>query len=218
LVLGSTQDQTSIDEGRAARAGVDVVRRSTGGGAVLVAPDTQVWLDLWLPRGHDLWDDDVIEAAAWVGDSWVAALRALGAGTLRVHRGPMIRTAWSDRLCFAGFGPGEVSVVGAPSGDVRSESTGPKVMGLAQRRTRAGARFHTSAPLSWDPEPILALFKAETVPPPDDVDERPQAAEPLTALKSVAVGLRAVVPGASDKGSAGDLIAAVEQAVITALP
>jgi len=131
----------------------------------------------------------------------------------------MIRTAWSDRLCFAGFGPGEVSVVDGPRGDVRSESTGPKVMGLAQRRTRAGARFHTSAPLCWDPEPILALFNADIAPPPDDEDgHAPQTAGPPATLRSVAVGLRAVVPGASHDESGGGLIAAVEQAVITALP
>ncbi len=161
LVLGSTQDRTLVDGARAARAGVDIVRRSTGGGAVLVAPDAQVWLDIWIPRGHDLWDDDVIKAAPWVGDTWVTALGALGAGDLRVHRGPLIRTVWSDRLCFAGFGPGEISINDGPGGAVRSKMTGPKVMGLAQRRTSAGARFHTSAPLRWDPEPLLALFTPE---------------------------------------------------------
>ncbi|HEY5252178.1 MAG TPA: hypothetical protein VIJ09_10965 [Acidimicrobiales bacterium] len=217
LVLGSTQDATQIDEDRAARAGVDILRRSTGGGAVLVATDAQVWLDIWVPRGHDLWDDDIIAAASWVGDAWAEALGTLGADGLRVHRGPMIRTAWSDRVCFAGFGPGEVSVVDRPRPAVGSDATGPKVMGLAQRRTRAGARFHTSALLSWDPETMLALFKVDATAVLLD-EHASDIGGPLMALQKAAVGLRVVVPGGSVEQSASALIDSVEQAVITALP
>ena len=74
VVLGSTQDRALIDEERAEAAGIEVVRRSTGGGAVLVAPDAQVWLDVWLPRRHELWDDDIIRSAIWLGEAWAHAL------------------------------------------------------------------------------------------------------------------------------------------------
>ena len=109
---------------------------STGGGAVLVAPGAQVWLDVWVPRGHPLWDDDVIGAAAWLGHAWVGALTGLGAGPLGVHRGPLAPTAWSDRICFAGFGPGEVFVADRRGDGGPPPSPGAKVVGLAQRRTR----------------------------------------------------------------------------------
>ena len=59
LVLGSTQPGTSVDSARAARAGIEVVRRRSGGGAVLVGPGDPVWIDVWLPRGDPLWHDDV---------------------------------------------------------------------------------------------------------------------------------------------------------------
>ncbi len=86
---------------------------------------------------------------------------------------------------------------------------GAKVMGLAQRRTSAGARFHTTVPLVWDPAPLLSLLGT-----------------PLSASwDDVAVGLRSLVGTGSlvDTGSpAGlsddDLITATEDAVIAALP
>ena len=48
-------------------------------------------------------------------------------------------------MCFAGIGPGEVTV------------DGRKVVGLAQRRTRAGALFQCAALLRWDPKEMARL-------------------------------------------------------------
>ena len=222
LVLGSTQDAALVDQRRARSVGVDTVRRSTGGGAVLVDADAQVWLDLWLPRGHELWDDDIVGAALWVGDTWVQALESLGAGALDVHRGPLTGTLWSGLVCFAGLGPGEVTVA-ASSRDIgagQTENRGPKVMGLAQRRTRAGARFHATAPLSWDPLPLLDLLTVDvgaTVHAADDsVTDDGVVVGPL--LADVAVGLRTVVPGWQEQGIDHDLVTVVEEAVRSALP
>ncbi len=206
LVLGSTQDRALIDAGHAAEAGIGIVRRSTGGGAVLVAPDAQVWLDLWVPRGHRLWDDDIISAAAWLGEAWMLALEGLGAGPLDVHRGAATRGVWSDLVCFAGLGPGEVHVAAG--------ETGAKVMGLAQRRTRTGARFHTSAPLSWDPGPLLALFDLDALAAAGIA--LADGAESLS-LEHAAVGLRALAPWRFEVGGV-DVLTTVEDAVIAALP
>ena len=53
VVLGSTQTGSMSSTPGAPPAPVSTSsHRSTGGGAVLVAPDAQVWLDLWLPRRH----------------------------------------------------------------------------------------------------------------------------------------------------------------------
>ena len=210
LVLGSTQDASLVDERRAASAGVDIVRRSTGGGAVLVGPDAQVWFDVWLPRRHAPVGRRHHRRLGLAGETWVRALEGLGAGPLNVHRGPLVRTLWSDLVCFAGLGPGEVTVPPA-SGAVTAATTGPgggpKVVGLAQRRTRAGARFHTTAPLSWDPAPLLGLL---TDAAPDDVAG--------ASLTNVAVGLRAVVAHGPGQGTDAGLLAAVENAVLRALP
>ncbi|MDP9389628.1 MAG: hypothetical protein M3Q48_17360, partial [Actinomycetota bacterium] len=71
-----------------------------------------------------------------------------GAGGV-VHRGGLVASAWSAMVCFAGLGPGEVTVGGR------------KVVGLAQRRTREGALFQCALPLAWDPVPLLAALGVE---------------------------------------------------------
>ena len=126
LVIGSTQAEPSA-------ADLPVVRRRSGGGAVLVGDGTATWLDLVIPRSSPLWHDDVGVAMHWVGDTWAGALDALGM-SVSVHRGPLRHSEWSRTVCFAGLGPGEVV-----------DGEGRKVVGVSQRRTRAGARFQSVA-------------------------------------------------------------------------
>ena len=135
LVLGSRQAMVDA-------TGIEVVRRRSGGGAVYVTPGGTLWVDVVVPRGDDLWDDDVGRATHWLGDAWAAAI---GDGAV-VHRGPMVRTEWSDVVCFAGLGPGEVTV------------DGRKVVGISQRRTRHAARFQCVAYERWDSQPLVDLL------------------------------------------------------------
>jgi lipoate-protein ligase A len=165
LVLGSTQPDATVDRAACRRAGVDVVRRRSGGGAVLLVPDEVLWVDVVVPAGDPLWSDDIGRAAHWLGDAWAAALDACGVIGASVHRGPLVRAPWSDVVCFAGLGPGEVTV------------DGRKVVGVSQRRTRAAARFQCAAALAWDPVALVALLS-----PP-----RPTAAELADAAAGVAV-------------------------------
>jgi lipoate---protein ligase len=146
LVLGSTQPAAHVDGAAARRAGVEVVRRRSGGGAVLLAAGDVVWLDVVVPAGDELWSDDVGHAFDWLGDVWVRALEGLGKRGATAHRGALVRSRWSDRVCFAGLGPGEVTVDGA------------KVVGISQRRTRHAARFQCAALLRWDVVGILRLL------------------------------------------------------------
>jgi lipoate-protein ligase A len=157
VVLGSTQPWEVVDHVRAAAAGVDVVRRRSGGGAVLLVPGDVVWVDVILPSAHPRWLDDVGRAAHWVGAAWVEALGALGV-TGSAHRGPMVRTPWSDLVCFAGVGPGEV--VGDRG----------KLVGISQRRTRHHARFQCAALLRWDPAALVDLLAGPYPGPATDLD------------------------------------------------
>ena len=145
LVLGSAQSDERVDRAACAVAGVDVVRRRSGGGAVVVVPGEVLWVDLVLPRGDPLWQDDVGRAFHWVGDAWAAALQDVGVDA-SVHRGGLVRTPWSHQVCFAGLGPGEVTV------------DGRKVVGISQRRTRASARFQCAVLGRWDPLSIVPLL------------------------------------------------------------
>lgn len=151
LVLGSAQDEAVVDAAACAAAGVEVVRRRSGGGAVLLDPGGAVWIDVELPRGDPLWDDDVGRAAWWLGERWGAALGSLGVADPVVHRGGMRSTRWSPLVCFAGLGPGELTA--GPGG--------PKVLGISQRRTRAGARFQCAVPLTWDVARLASLLRLD---------------------------------------------------------
>jgi lipoate-protein ligase A len=148
LVLGSAQSMAGVDVESCRRAGVDVVRRRSGGGAVLLDPGDATWVDLIVPRDDPLWDDDIARAAHWVGVAWAHALRVAGApaDAVTVHRGGLVRGSWSDRVCFAGVGPGEV-VIG-----------GTKLIGVSQRRTRSGARFQCVLLRRWRPERLIELL------------------------------------------------------------
>ena len=53
LVLGSSQGSADVDEGFGRRSGVDLARRRSGGGAVLLGTDDHVWVDLVVPAGDD---------------------------------------------------------------------------------------------------------------------------------------------------------------------
>ena len=160
LVLGSTQSAAVADAAACARRGIEVVRRRSGGGAVLVVPGDLLWVDLLLPAGDPLWEDDVGRAAHWVGAAWARALASLGVET-SVHQGSLVRTPWSDLVCFAGLGPGEVTTSG-----------GAKVVGVSQRRTRAVARFQCAALLRWDVELLVEVLAL-------DAAARPEAAAAL---------------------------------------
>ncbi len=137
VVLGSTQPADAVAPGE------PWVRRRSGGGAVLVEPGELVWVDVFVPAGDPLWEADVGRAFAWLGQAWAGALADAGVAGAEAHAGPLVVTPWSPLVCFAGLGPGEVTLDGA------------KVVGLCQRRTRAGALFQCAALLDWQPARLL---------------------------------------------------------------
>ena len=167
VVLGSTQRESDIDPDAAKAAGIEILRRRSGGGAVLVGPGLVIWVDVIVPAGDVLWTADIGRAFWWLGDVWAATLAAAGMAGAQVWRGALVRNRWSDRICFAGLGPGEVTVGGA------------KVVGLSQRRTRAGAHFQCAVAVTWRPGDLLALLA---------LDEDTRAAG-ATELAPAAIGV-----------------------------
>lgn len=201
LVLGSTQAAGVADAAACEAAGVEVARRRTGGGAVLVGPGECVWLDLTIGRDDPLWRDDVSRSFIWLGEAMGRALTtvllATGPGdrsappvptlpvpTPVVQTQGVVRNAWSPLVCFAGVSWGEVTVAGR------------KVVGLAQRRGSGGAWFQAAVLLRWDPPGLASLLAGP----------RP----PLAELTGAAAGLDALAPTRAE--------ASVVEAVLAALP
>lgn len=149
VVLGSHEPDDWFDRSALRAAGLDLARRRSGGGAVMVGAGLTLWVDFVVPAGDALWDDDVSRASWWVGDLWREAFALAGvedADALTVWQGPMRRTRWSSVICFAGVGPGEVEIGGS------------KVVGVSQRRNRHGALFQSAVLLDWDPGLWLSLL------------------------------------------------------------
>jgi lipoate-protein ligase A len=145
VALGSAQSDEHLDREVASRLGLDVVRRRSGGGAVLVEPGDLLWVDVVVPAGDRLWEDDIGAAFLWLGEVWGSLVRSMG-HRATVHTGRHERSQLSDVICFGGLGPGEVTVGGA------------KVLGMSQRRTRGAARFQCALALEWRPSPLIEVF------------------------------------------------------------
>ena len=166
LVLGSTQATLAVDAAALDAGGIEVAYRRSGGGAVVLVPRQHVWIDVLIPATDVRWDTDVNRSFHWLGEAWVAALAGLGV-VGEVHRGRLHHSPSSRLVCFAGLGPGEVTVAGR------------KAVGLSQRRTRAGARFQTVVYRSWDPAPLGAIdgVDPDDLPPVAVVDRSAAAIE-----------------------------------------
>ena len=166
LVLGSSQTEDSFDLDEVEAQGLGLTSRRSGGGAVLVGPEELVWFDVVLPVTDPLWHSDIRRSFDWLGSAVQRALTTLGVET-ELHQGPLVDTEWSRDICFAGLGPGELTI------------DGKKVVGMSQRRVREAARIQVAILLSWDGPAHARLLKL-------DPDTRERAA---TELESVASGL-----------------------------
>lgn len=173
LVLGSNQDDAVVDPVACRRNGVEVVRRRSGGGAVLLRPDEAGWLDAIVPCGGPGWTTDVQRQMVWLGARLARVLTDLGAiepDRLRVHEGAMVRTAWSATVCFDGVGAGEVLLDGA------------KLVGISQRRTRGWARLQCSWYVRHEPDELLQLLRPAHRPPVDALLPVAVLPDALTAI------------------------------------
>ncbi len=153
VVLGSSQRTTIVDRAAADRQHIDVVRRRSGGGAVLVDPASTAWFDAIIPAGTPGWSHDIHRPMRWLGERLAAALDHVVPGLAPEVQGEVVDTPWSGLLCFDGLGVGELTVAGR------------KLVGMSQRRTREYARVQCS----WyrrDEQPRLVGLLADDHRPP----------------------------------------------------
>jgi len=132
-------DSLSPIDDRSMAGPTEVCRRRSGGGLVALVPGNDLWIDVVLPAKSRLWLNDVGHAVDWLGRCWADAVASLLASAIQVevHRGALRSRTAGSLVCFAGLGPGEVTVAGN------------KLVGISQRRTRTAARFQTVMTWSW---------------------------------------------------------------------
>jgi lipoate---protein ligase len=135
--------------------GLAVVRRGTGGGAVL-CDDAYLMLDIALPIEDPRVLTDVTESYRWLADAFCAALARLGLAGIRPLPLAELRAldeparAAGRVACFAGLGPYELV-----------DAAGRKLVGLAQRRRRGGVLLQAAAYLSGDRSALADLLWLE---------------------------------------------------------
>ncbi len=130
------------DVGAIARAGIEVVRRPTGGNAVLHTEEVTFALAASIPGPWGLTPRGFALAAA---EALSRTLSACGVQGSKVEEAGRPRSGAPETLCFARSAPGEVL------------AQGYKVAGLASRFARAGALCHASIPLTARSRSIAGL-------------------------------------------------------------
>jgi lipoate-protein ligase A len=146
VVLGRGQRADEGMEARARSAGVDLLARPTGGGAVLAGP----WLlgaSIVLPPGHPLAPPDLRASYRWLGSAHLRWLAAGGLGGALVDRPVDVGLGWA---CYGGLSYGEV------------ERDGRKLVGLSQARRKHGVLFSSGALLQPQPWELLCDVLAQS--------------------------------------------------------
>lgn len=134
VVLGSTQPVEVLDQEAVDSAGLEVARRRSGGGYVVLIPGEFMWVDVIIPRQDARSVDDVEQATWWLGaafESWLTELGMLGEWTM--HDRGVSDPELGRLVCFAAAGPGELFL------------DGEKVIGISQHRNKYRVRFQCMA-------------------------------------------------------------------------
>jgi lipoyl(octanoyl) transferase len=153
--LGYAQslDET-VDRARCDALGIGLVRRPTGGSAILhEPPEREVTYSVVAREGDFAGASDVLETYRIIGQGLAAGLGRLG---VRAQLTSLVRgrqpAAGSLAFCFRRAGAYELAVEGR------------KLVGSAQRRQRGAFLQHGSVLLDADPARIRAVFPREAEP------------------------------------------------------
>jgi lipoate-protein ligase A len=152
LVLGNGQSLDCVDLAACRATDVEVLRRTSGGTAVLV-DRYAVSMEVALPIRHPLALGDIVHSYQWIGELWAQTLQVLGVEQARaipleeVRALPKIAKDDPVRMaCYGTLSPFE-PVVGLR-----------KVVGLSQVRRRFAVLYQVGAYLRWQPEALTALL------------------------------------------------------------
>jgi lipoate-protein ligase A len=135
-----------IDTRAAEEMGIGLVRRATGGSAILhEGPDLEITYGVTAAAGDFDGAADLLETYRWIGEGLQAGLRALGAPVAMVPVQPSDPAAM-PAFCFARTGSFELEVEGR------------KLVGSAQRRQGAAFLQHGAIMLGAVPARLRRVF------------------------------------------------------------
>ena len=151
LGYGQTLDHR-IDVAAAAALGIGLVRRPTGGSAILhEGPELELTYSVVARAGDFEGASDLLETYRWIGLALAAGLRRLDAPVEMVAVQPSDPAAMPT-FCFARTGSYELEVAGL------------KVVGSAQRRQGPGFLQHGAVMLGAAPDRLRSVFPVERDP------------------------------------------------------
>ncbi|MGV8892027.1 MAG: lipoate--protein ligase family protein [Burkholderiaceae bacterium] len=156
LVLGCSQKNAISTDPARKPAGIEVVSRQAGGGAVLVGP----WMlstSVVLPNAHTFVSGNLVASYRWLGELYASLLQDLGVAAHAItpeearvlQQTVPAELAWA---CYGGFSPWEV-VVGKR-----------KIVGLAQVRRRTGVLLVAGLLLDRPDWPLLVRAMDKPTP------------------------------------------------------
>jgi lipoate-protein ligase A len=141
-----------IDTEAASALGIGLVRRPTGGSAILhEGPDLELTYSVIARAGDFEGAADLLETYRWIGAALAAGINRVGAPVEMVPVQPSDPTSMPT-FCFARTGSYELEIAGL------------KVVGSAQRRQGAGFLQHGAVMLGAAPERLRAVFPTERDP------------------------------------------------------
>ena len=151
LSLGRSQPVAAVNRKLASQRGIDVVRRPTGGQAILHSDE--LTYAIALPSGHRLSAGGILQSYRALSAGLTAGLRLLQLTPETGEWSPRDAAA-QDALCFGSASTHEIAV------------GGHKVIGSAQHRLRRGLLQHGSIVLSHDPDiyPLMGVTRTGCMP------------------------------------------------------
>lgn len=132
IIMGCSQRPDEGQIRRSEEAGLAIIRRRSGGGAVLAGP-WMLSVTVFIPPDHPVAQQNIIEIFSWLEQIWIDSLRACGVPCRGVDQA-MIDNSKTISLqqdlkwaCYASLSHGEIV-----------SDDGRKLVGLAQIRKRKG--------------------------------------------------------------------------------
>jgi lipoate-protein ligase A len=142
LSIGYAQPVADVDRAKVAGEGWSLVRRPSGGTAVLHREELS--FAMAAPESHPVAAGGVLALYRRLSGPLVLALRLMG---LEAQAEPGATSRGREPICFLIAAPYEITV------------NGKKLVGSAQRRRRGGVLQHGTIPLAGDLTPICRMIR-----------------------------------------------------------